>query len=146
MENYIYLIIIFVVNILIIIVTRKHSTMVAGLDITLTGCFLSGYWLNFSSGVLISLLFMISSYVALIDITPTMLITIPVSFIVFICGTLTASTNIPIMVGVIIGLLLYSLISDLLIFKVFGTEDVFLIMFSDIKMFVSNILFFRIFW
>lgn len=142
------LLILLILNVIVIFHLRGlKSSVAAGIEFTLTGIFLAGYWLGYKWGIIIGIIFILSSYLSQIDvINPYMLITFPLSIIVSIAGAFTAQANFSIITSAICVIAVYCLLSDLLMTKLLGESDYVQLFMYDIGAILVNYVFFRMFF
>lgn len=141
------IILLFVVNIILIRKTGSwKSSIAAGFELTLTGAFLAGYWFGIGAGIWVAMIFMLSSYLATIDISPSMLITIPVSTVVGIAGAIAANSGGSILAFALGGIILHCLISDVILLALMGKEEFLSYLVSDLGHIVVNTTVFRVFF
>lgn len=143
MTTTLIIIALFILNIILIIKLGPYKAHIAsGIELTLTGGFLAGYWFGYLTGIMVSVVFMLSSYIASMSFSPSMLITVPGSVILGIIGAYCASLSIDITSIAIMGVILYCIITDLIILKVFGHEYFFDCVISDMgAVFINTFVF-----
>lgn len=147
MSNVLILLLIFVINIILIVKLGKLKEHVAaGFELTLAGCFLAGYWFGFIWGIVIAIIFMATSYFAQLSFSPAMLVTIPSSAILGIFGAIVASAGWTVASSAIIGIIVYCILTDVLIVLIFGSEDIFLYLLSDLGAIFINTFMFKLFF
>lgn len=141
------LLLLFVGNIILI---RKlapyRETFAGGIELTLAGVFLAGYWFGTKTGILLGIVFMASSYLANFDITPSMIITLPASALLGAFGAMMANTSASIVAAAMIGVVGYCVICDLLMVKILGEEDYFNMIATDAGIIAVNLVMFRLFF
>jgi hypothetical protein len=122
------------------------NNVAAGVDFALTGAFLSGYWFGFKWGFILGCIFMLSNFIATMEFWPSMFIMIPMCGFVGIWGALVPIMGIPIMTGIMAGVIGYAIINDFLMFTLFGEKDFIMFVMHFIGAIVINWVFFDLFF
>lgn len=139
------LLLLFVANVVLIRKLAPYKeTLAGGIELTLAGVFLSGYWFGAKTGILLGLLFMVSSYLVNFDISPSMFIAIPISVLLVLFGAIAAKSGMTLAGTAMIGILIYCIVTDLVFIKLVGDNDYYNMFMTDAGILATNWLVFHL--
>ncbi|MFT4343117.1 MAG: hypothetical protein ACMXYE_00035 [Candidatus Woesearchaeota archaeon] len=120
----IYLLILFGGHVVLVHVLKGLKNSIAsGIDFSLTGAFLAGYWFGWKWGFIVGIIFALTNNIIQMEFYPSMLLLIPMTGVVGIWGTFVAIYNLPILMSVLIGVIAYAIITDIGMMTLFGERD-----------------------
>ncbi|MBN1275421.1 hypothetical protein JXA12_03960 [Candidatus Woesearchaeota archaeon] len=133
------LLLIFIANVILV---RKllpyQETIARGVEITLVGALLSGYWFGPKAGLLLGGAFIASSFAASAYIGPELLVALPAGMLLGLFGAAAAKTGISIGTAGVMGILLYCAVIDIILIKAFGEDDYLGMAVSDLGLIATN--------
>ncbi|MFH1398763.1 MAG: hypothetical protein ABIG95_01475 [Candidatus Woesearchaeota archaeon] len=136
---------IFLLNLYVLNKFRALSRVAAGIDFTLTGAFLAGYWFGFKTGFYIGLLFMLSYYAMTLDFGMHTIINTVLCGIVGLIGAFAFQSGIQAKIAGIATVIIFCLLSDSISLWI-GERDFFSLFMFDAGAILFNFIIFRIFF
>ncbi|MFT4303658.1 MAG: hypothetical protein ACMXYG_03770 [Candidatus Woesearchaeota archaeon] len=124
MFNILLIMILYACHIGIVTVLRGLKNNIAsGIDFSLTGAFLAGYWFGWKWGLIIGCIFAITNNIVQMEFYPSMFILIPATGLLGIWGSFVGFMGLPILSSVIIGVIVYAIITDIIMMTLLGERD-----------------------
>ncbi|MCB9359399.1 hypothetical protein H6503_05690 [Candidatus Woesearchaeota archaeon] len=124
MLNFLLITALYGAHIVIVNVLRGLKNNIAsGIDFSLTGAFLAGYWFGWKWGLILGMIFALTNNIVQMEFYPSMFILIPATGVFGIWGSFVAFAGIPILGSVVAGVVVYAIITDVLMMTLFGERD-----------------------
>jgi len=147
MFKYIIIVAIFVVNLYFLHKYRSlKSTVLGGIDFTLTGAFLAGYWFGYKIGIIFAFVFMLSYYAISLDFGMHSISNMLVVCILGVIGAFSASIGANILTAALVGIIFHCLLSDIIAIAVLGESDILSLFMFDFGAIFFNYIFFKVFF
>lgn len=147
MIRVLYLLIIYAANVITCHYFRalKHSVM-SGVEFSLTGGFLAGYWYGWQIGFIVGCIFMLTSYLVALQMFPSVMYLVPLCGLLGIWGAGAASMGVGVFNGAMIGVVGYCLLSNTGLFLIFGERDFVMMLSYFLGAVLVNWIFFEAFF
>jgi hypothetical protein len=143
----ILLLILYGAHVMLVNVLRGLKNNVAsGIDFSLTGAFLAGYWFGWKWGLILGCIFALTNNLVQMEFFPSLFVLIPATGLLGVWGWITAIYGLPILSSVIIGVIVYAIITDLLMMTLLGERDFVMMGSFFIGSLVINWIFFELFF
>jgi len=142
-----YLLILYGAHIFLVNVLRGLKNNIAsGVDFALTGGFLAGYWFGFKWGFIIGCIFALTNNIVQMEFYPSLFVLIPCTGFMAIWGGVVAGLGLPVLSSVLIGVIVYAIVTDILMMTLFGERDFVMMGSFFLGSIVINWIFFDLFF
>ena len=118
----------------------------SGVDLVFATAFLIGYWYSPGSGFAIGMLMRFMNYAIPYEYSSVMIITIPLSGMIGLFGTVVSLLNINILIGAVITLIIYQILSFGIRIYGLGDNNYVLILMESAGLFLTNYIIFAYFF
>lgn len=122
------------------------SSVAGGLDLTLTGTFLAGYWFGYKWGLILGIIFMITYYAISVDFGLHSVLNTIVCALMSITAATMSNIGMPIPIAGITSVIIYCVISDLSAIIMLGERNLFSLFMFDFGAIFMNYIFFKMFF
>jgi hypothetical protein len=137
----------FGMHIMLVNVLRGLKNNIAsGIDFALTGGFLAGYWFGWKWGFILGCIFAITNNIVQMEFFPSLFILIPCTGLMGFWGWIVATAGFPVLISVIIGVIIYAIITDVGMMTLFGERDFIMMGSFFLGSLVINWIFFNLFF
>jgi len=145
--NLLFILIIYACHIAIVNVLRGLKNNIAsGIDFSLTGGFLAGYWFGWKWGLILGCIFALSNNFVQMEFYPSMFILVPFTGLIGVWGSFVAFASLPLLPAVIGGIIVYAVVSDICMILFFGESDYVMMASFLLGSVVFNWIFFDLFF
>ena len=147
MLAFVYILVLYAAHVLLVHVLKGlKNTVASGIDFSLTGAFLAGYFFGWKWGFIIGVIFGITNNIVQMEFFPSLMFLVPMTGVMGIWGALTVVMGWAVLPAVLVGVVFYALITDALMMFILGERDYVMMGSFFIGSLVINWIFFDVFF